>query len=88
MITRGSLLVLFLSPDDSEENNTCYVSRVLLSPPAAAGFVFTLIFLALNLLSGSPGRYSRYTEPNEKALGNNCIALCRCAVPSQWFACR
>ena len=69
MIPRDSLVVILLSLDESEENNTCYVSRVLSSPPTAVCFVFALISPALNFLSVSLDGYSRFTELKEKALG-------------------
>lgn len=78
MITRDSLVVIFLSPDESEENNTCHVSRVPSSPPTADCFVFALISPALNLLSGSQGAGSCFTKLNEKASGSKGTAL-RCA---------
>lgn len=88
MIARDTLVVIFLSPDESEENNTCHVSRVLSSPPTAVCFVFALISAALNLLSGSLGGYSHFTELNEKAFGNKRTALCcACtALHSSYFS--
>lgn len=87
MITRDSLVVVFLRPDESEENNIRHVSRVLSSPPTAVCFVFALISAALNLLSGSLGGYSRFTELNEKALGIECAALsyARTALQRSYF---
>lgn len=82
MITRDALVVIVLSPDESEENNTCHVSRVLSSPPTAVCLVFAVIPPALNLLSGSLGGYSRFTELNEKAFENKRTDRpCTCTAP-------
>ena len=77
MITRDSLVVVFLSPDESEENNIRHVSRVtVVSTYSCLLLFFALVSPALNLLSGSLGGYLRFSRLNERACGNKHAALC------------